>query len=112
MSEDLTTKHIAQMLGLSYSGVYFRQKSLGLLKCKWTENNIKKVAEFKPILFKKNSRNKILIIEYFLRDKINSYKTIADKLGISEYYVNKTLSEWIENNGFVFVCSKMNNGRR
>ena len=112
MSEDITTKHIAQILGLSYSGVYFRQKSLGLLKCKWTEENILKVSQFKPTLFKRNSRNKILIIEYFLKDKRNSYKTISEKLGISEYYVNKTLSEWIENDGFVFVCSKLNNGRR
>lgn len=110
--EDIKTKHIAQMLGLSYSGVYFRQKSLNLLNCKWTDENIKKVSEFKPILFKRNSRNKILIVEYFLKDKRNSYKTISDKLGISEYYVNKTLTEWIENNGFVFVCSKMNIGRR
>ena len=112
MSEDIKTKHIAQMLGLSYSGVYFRQKQLGLLNCKWTEDNIKKITEFKPVLFKRNSRNKILIIEYFLKDKRNSHKTIAEKLGISEYYVNKTLSEWIENDNFISVCSKINIGRR
>lgn len=112
MEQDIKTKHIAQMLRLSYSGVYSRQKALGLLNCKWTEENIKKITEFKPVLFKRNSRNKILIIEYFLKDKRNSYKTIAEKLGISEYYVNKTLSEWIENDNFVSVCSKINNGRR
>ena len=55
----------------------------------------------------KYSRKKITIIDYFLSHRNNSSKEIAQEMGISEWFVSNTISEWAENDRTVTVASKL-----
>ena len=55
----------------------------------------------------KYSRKKITIIEYFLAHRNNSTKEIAKEMGISEWFVSNTISEWSENDRIITVASKI-----
>jgi DNA-binding transcriptional regulator LsrR (DeoR family) len=55
----------------------------------------------------KYSRKKITIIEYFLTHRNNSSKEIAQEMGISEWFVSNTISEWAENDRTITVASKL-----
>lgn len=55
----------------------------------------------------KYSRKKITIIDYFLSHRNNSSKEIAQELGISEWFVSNTISEWAENDRTITVASKL-----
>lgn len=105
---DITTKHVAEMLNLSKGGIYNRQVKLNLLNCVWTQENIEKITNYKTVRAKVNPKVKLFIIEYFLSHQINTYKEIAESLGCTEYTVNKTITEWLENDKSIFVDSKLN----
>ena len=55
----------------------------------------------------KYSRKKITIIEYFLTHRNNSTKEIAQEMGISEWFVSNTITEWAENDKIITVASKI-----
>ena len=55
----------------------------------------------------KYSRKKITIIEYFLTHRNNSTKEIAQEMGVSEWFVSNTISEWAENERTITVASKL-----
>jgi DNA-binding transcriptional regulator LsrR (DeoR family) len=55
----------------------------------------------------KYSRKKITIIEYFLTHRNNSSKEIAQEMGVSEWFVSNTISEWAENDRTITVASKL-----
>lgn len=55
----------------------------------------------------KYSRKKITIIDYFLSHRNNSSKEIAQEMGISEWFVSNTISEWAENDRTITVASKL-----
>ena len=55
----------------------------------------------------KYSRKKITIIDYFLTHRNNSSKEIAQEMGISEWFVSNTISEWAENDRTITVASKL-----
>lgn len=51
---------------------------------------------------------KILIIEYFLNNNLNTCKEIALALGVTGQQVNRTIKEWIDNDKCVIMESKIN----
>ena len=55
----------------------------------------------------KYSCKKITIIEYFLMHRNNSTKEIAQEMGISEWFVSNTITEWAENDRIITVASKL-----
>ena len=55
----------------------------------------------------KYSRKKITIIEYFLTHRNNLAKEIAQEMGISEWFVSNTITEWAENDRIITVASKI-----
>ena len=55
----------------------------------------------------KYSRKKITIIDYFLSHRNNSSKEIAEQMGVSEWFVSNTISEWAENDRTITVASKL-----
>ena len=55
----------------------------------------------------KYSRKKITIIEYFLTHRNNSTKETAQEMGISEWFVSNTITEWAENDRIIIVASKL-----
>ena len=55
----------------------------------------------------KYSRKKITIIEYFLTHSNNSTKEIAQEMGVSDWFVSNTITEWDENDRIITVASKI-----
>lgn len=51
---------------------------------------------------------KILIIEYFLNNNLNTCKEIALELGLTESQVSRTIKEWLDNDKCIIMESKIN----
>lgn len=57
---------------------------------------------------KNYSKNKILIIEMYFIFQQHAINTLSYKLGINKIQLQRVVSEWQDNNGFITVESVMN----
>lgn len=55
----------------------------------------------------KYSPKKIAVIDFYLTHHNNNSSEIAQKMGTSYWFVNNTITEWLENNRTITVASKI-----
>ena len=55
----------------------------------------------------KYSSKKIKIIDFYLTHQNNTGQEIANKMGVSYWFVINTLNEWFENQQTITVASKL-----
>lgn len=103
-------KLIAEELKLSYNEVYNRTIALKLNKKKlFCEAEIIKIKNHqKTKKIDLNNPDKIIVIEMFLKEKNNTAPVIANKINNSIYFVNSVINEYLKNDKFIFVNSKIN----
>lgn len=106
--ECYTRWELSQKLGISYQTVYNRENKLGILNKPYNNDRVNKIINYKKKRVVIQKHNKINIIDFFLTHSDNSYRIIAAKMDLKESYVNKVLTEWIDNDKHIFVDSKIN----
>lgn len=111
----MTSKEISATYHLSQQTIQWRTKAVGLRTQKgkrkhYTEEEVKKVVyyEKKPYLNTRfTNKNKIQIIEMYLKNTDNIQVKIAEELNLNDHYINRVINEWIENDKTITVKSKL-----
>lgn len=99
------------MLNTTYGTIYKWELKLEIHGQPYTSENIAKLENMRLASKQKNKinhKNKINIIDFFLRNVNNTAVEIAEKMSLKVSYVNLVLDEWLNNDKFILVDSKIN----
>lgn len=109
-SQFLSRMEVVEITGINYFTVYDREKKLGIFGKRYTDKNIELIKNFekkkKQVV---HDKIKVNVIQAYLDSKDKSYKNIGESLGICNRKVNRIIKEWMANDNFVLVDSKINN---
>lgn len=103
---------VSKTLVLPYDKVRYRMMILNIDKSELTEQNIRRIKNFKPKKVKVVSifgfKEKEKIINYYLLNKNNTYDNIRKELNFTLYQIAKTIDEYLMNDNCLIVESKIN----
>lgn len=108
---DIKRKDIATILNTTYGTIYKWEQELGIHGQPYTSENITLLEIRKQQSKQKNkvrSKIKINIIDFFLHNINNTAVEISEKMSLKVSYVNQVLDEWMNNDKFILVDSKIN----
>jgi len=111
----MTSRDISERYNLSQETIRWRTNQVGLRTQKgkrkyYTEDEVEKVVNYQRknySNFRFKNKNKIDIIETYLKDTNNSMLKIAERLNLKHAYVNTVVNEWFENDKTITVMSKL-----
>ena len=107
---DYTRIELSNALGLSYQTIWNRENNLGILNKRYSDPRVEQIINYKKKRKAiQNNKNKISIINFFINNFENSAKIIAEKMSLNEQYVNRVINEWLDNDKYILVDSKINN---
>lgn len=110
----MTSKDISIIYNLSQQTIQWRTKDVGLRTEKgkrkyYTPEEIDKVVNYKRknySNFRFTNKNKIEVIEIYLKNIDNSVINIAEQLNLKHGYINRVINEYLENKT-ITVMSKL-----
>lgn len=114
-----STNEISQELHLTNASIFHRCKVLGIERIKdkdnkknflFTEDDFQRLKNYvykkSPLRRNNYQKNKIQIIEKYLKNKSNSVEEISKDLNISQHKIHQCIDEYLEN-GTITVMSEL-----
>lgn len=122
--ETYTMQEASKIVGIDRSSISYRMKILGIkqeikrVKGKMIfldDEDIDRLLNFEKITNRSldynsefYSRKKLIIVEYFLKNKNNGISTISKLFEVKESIVQRMVNELLENNFEILIGSKIN----
>lgn len=104
---DVSRADICEMLGESSQTIKQREIRLGIKGQPYTQENIDLIKSATRVI-KRNSKIKIHVIDFYLNNVNNSIENISKSMELNFLFVKRIIQDYLDNDGFVFVNSKMN----
>lgn len=111
LTKDITREDVAKMLDEKVCTIYSRERKLGIVGQPYTMKNIDLIKSATRVV-KRNSKNKIHVITYYLAFPLKKVEEIAQCMELSIPFVKKAIKEYLSNDGCIFVDSKLNYDHR